>query len=220
MGTFPFGSCFFSLLENSGLISFSGKLPLPLSAAARRPGDRLAPLEQAQVVTEQFSHQPEDFGRGGGGGEDRASKQGERGRGEPHAPVSTDPIWKAPQKADEPSPPGRHLVSRLPPRSIPTSRLRGRRANSSTTAAAPTKTGETKLNRPFRPIGSRSSPRPPRTAAGASSFLLQECNNPFTTAIHLTSHPRARAAVTQRAFRSGISPLSLPSSRSLPQIAD
>ena len=61
--------------KNSGLISFSGKLPLPLSsslppsaAARRRPGDRLAPLEQAQVVTEQFSHQPEDFGRGGGGG--------------------------------------------------------------------------------------------------------------------------------------------------------
>ena len=52
--------------KNSGLISFSGKLPLPLSAAARRPGDRLAPLEQAQVVTEQFSHQLEDFGRGGG----------------------------------------------------------------------------------------------------------------------------------------------------------
>ena len=43
-------------------------------------------------------------------------------------------------------------------------------------------------------------------------FALQECNNPFTTAIHLTSHPAAEAAaavVTQRAFRSGISPRSL-----------
>ena len=174
MGTFPFGCCFFSLLENSGLISFSGKLPLPLSAAARRPGDRLAPLEQAQVVTEQFSHQPEDFGRGGGGGEDRASKRGERGRGEPHAPVSTDPIWKAPQKADEPSPPGRHLVSRPPPRSIPTSRLRGRRANSSTTAAAPTKTGDDKTESTFPPDRRRGrrAPRPARPPSCCKNAII------------------------------------------------
>ena len=60
--------------KNSGLISFSGKPPPPQPqpqhssqhGSAGWATDRLAPLEQAQVVTEQFSHQLEDFGRGGG----------------------------------------------------------------------------------------------------------------------------------------------------------
>ena len=102
----------------------------PAGAARRRRrlaegGDRLAPLEQAQVVTEQFSHQLEDFGRGGRG---EAEEGGEQRRGE-ESPCTTEHRShmegrtdgrkggkggrKAPQKAGEPSGPTSKL-QRIP----------------------------------------------------------------------------------------------------------
>ena len=157
----------------------------------------------------------------------RRMRRGEERRGEPHACTTerrSDMEGFAKSRRTVASPP-----LRLSPSSyLQTSDERIPRRHSRTTATAPTgPTTTTKLNRPFRPIGSRSTRpprRPPRCAV--SSFLApsfptrrrsgrvrQECNNPFTTAIHLTSHPAGagaggggRRVVTQRAFRSGISP--------------
>ena len=105
--------------KNSGLISFSGKPPPPQPqpqhssqhGSAGRAGNRpIGSIGASSSGDGAIFTSTRRLWKG------RRMRR-EEGRGEPHAthaPLSADPIWKAPQKADEPSR-RRRFVPLLPP---------------------------------------------------------------------------------------------------------